>query len=97
MEFHHLMKLIDNNQFDTISHERFSYLSFTVVEKIFAIHGLTIFDVEEIPTHGGSLRIYVRHTEDNSKPVTSNVVELQKKEKDDGLNKAEKYLHLIKK
>lgn len=91
MEFHHLMKLIDNNQFDTISHERFSYLSFTVIEKIFAFHGLTIFDIEEIPTHGGSLRIYARHTEDNSKPITSNVLELRNKEKDDGLDKAEKY------
>jgi cyclopropane fatty-acyl-phospholipid synthase-like methyltransferase len=91
MEFHHLMKLIDNNQFDTISHERFSYLSFTVVEKIFTSHGLTIFDVEEIPTHGGSLRIYARHAEDESKPITHNVPELRSKEKDNGLNEAEKY------
>jgi len=91
MEFHHLMKLIDNNQFDTISHERFSYLSFTVVEKIFASHGLTIFDVEEIPTHGGSLRIYARHAEDDSKPITPNVPELRSKEKYNGLNEAEKY------
>ena len=91
MEFHHLMKLIDNNQFDTISHERFSYLSFTVVEKVFASHGLTIFDVEEIPTHGGSLRLYARHAEDDSKPITPNVPELRNKEKDNGLNEAEKY------
>ena len=91
IEFHHIMKLIDNNQFDTISHERFSYFSFTVVEKIFASHGLKIFDVEEIPTHGGSLRIYACHTEDKSKPISSHVAELQKKEDDDGLNKADKY------
>jgi 2-polyprenyl-3-methyl-5-hydroxy-6-metoxy-1,4-benzoquinol methylase len=54
LEFHHLMKLMDNGQFDTISHERFSYFSFIAIEKIFVSHGLTIFDVEEIPTHGGS-------------------------------------------
>lgn len=58
IEFHHLMKLMDNNQFDTISHERFSYFSFTVIERVFASHGLTIFDVEELSSHGGSLRIY---------------------------------------
>ena len=92
IEFHHIMNLINKNQFDTISHERFTYLSFTVVEKVFASLGLTIFDVEEIPTHGGSLRIYARHTEDDSKPVKSSVVELRKKEHDDGLNEVDNYL-----
>jgi 2-polyprenyl-3-methyl-5-hydroxy-6-metoxy-1,4-benzoquinol methylase len=92
IEFHHVLNLIDNNQFDTISHERFSYLSFTVVEKIFANYGLTIFDVEEISTHGGSLRIYARHTQDNSKPVNPSVDKLRKKEEDYGLSKAEKYI-----
>ena len=92
IEFHHIMNLIDNNQFDTISHERFFYLSFTVVEKIFANNGLTIFDVEEIPTHGGSLRIYTRHTSDNSKPTKPSVLELRKKEEHYGLNNCKKYI-----
>lgn len=62
MEFPHLLKLMTLNQFDTIYHEHFSYFSFTTVSKIFAHHGLTLFDVEELPTHGGSLRIYGRHS-----------------------------------
>ncbi|HTE40848.1 MAG TPA: methyltransferase domain-containing protein, partial [Steroidobacteraceae bacterium] len=58
MEFPHLLRLMDENQFDTIYHEHFSYLSFSTVEEIFVHHGLTLFDVEEVPTHGGSLRIF---------------------------------------
>ncbi len=69
MEFPHLVQLMMHNQFDTIYHEHFSYLSFTTVEKVFAFHGLTLFDVDELPTHGGSLRIYGRHTDDATKPV----------------------------
>ena len=92
IEFHHIMKLINNSQFDTISHERFSYFSFRVVEKIFASHGLKIFDVEEIPTHGGSLRIYACHTEDKSKPISTHIAELRKKEDDNGLSKADTYI-----
>jgi hypothetical protein len=61
MEFPHLLQLIRNVQFDTIYHEHFSYLSFLSVERIFAAHGLELYDVEELPTHGGSLRIYARH------------------------------------
>ena len=61
LEFPHLLQLIAGNQFDTIYHEHFSYFSFWTVERILAHHGLTIFDVEELPTHGGSLRIYARH------------------------------------
>ncbi len=64
MEFPHLMRLMEGNQFDTIYHEHFSYFSLLTVEQVFAAHGLTLFDVEEIPTHGGSLRIYARHAED---------------------------------
>jgi hypothetical protein len=64
MEFPHLLKLMEENQFDTIYHEHFSYLSFGTVEKIFAHHDLRLFDVEEIPTHGGSLRIYATHADD---------------------------------
>ena len=67
MEFPHLMQLVENNQFDTIYHEHFSYLSFYTVKEIFAAQGLEMFDVEEIPTHGGSLRIYAKHEEDKSK------------------------------
>ena len=63
MEFPHLLRLMEQNQFDTIYHEHFSYFSFSTVERIFAAHGLTLFDVEELPTHGGSLRIYARHAE----------------------------------
>ena len=61
MEFPHLLQLIKNSQFDTIYHEHFSYLSLNTVKKIFEFHNLIIFDVEEIPTHGGSLRIYAKH------------------------------------
>ncbi|MEO7523029.1 MAG: class I SAM-dependent methyltransferase [Ferruginibacter sp.] len=85
MEFPHLMQLVENNQFDTIYHEHFSYLSFYTVQQIFATHGLEMFDVEEIPTHGGSLRIYAKHHEDKSKTITGNVEALLKKEKDKGL------------
>jgi len=70
MEFPHLMRLIDENQWDTIYHEHFSYFSLIAVEKIFAAHGLTLFDVDELPTHGGSLRIYARHAENSSRPIS---------------------------
>jgi len=80
MEFPHLLQLIGNNQFDTIYHEHFSYLSFVAVNRIFAYHGITLFDVEELPSHGGSLRIYGKHTNDNSKDVTKNVSELLNRE-----------------
>lgn len=80
MEFPHLMKLMAENQFDTIFHEHFSYLSFITVQQLFNKHDLTIFDVEELPTHGGSLRIYARHTEDNTKPNTERVRDLRERE-----------------
>jgi len=86
MEFPHLMQLVDNNQFDTIYHEHFSYLSFHTVKEIFASQGLEMFDVEEIPTHGGSLRIFAKHAEDDTKTISDNVVRLLKKESDKGLN-----------
>lgn len=85
MEFPHLMQLVDNNQFDTIYHEHFSYLSFHTVKQIFEAQGLIMFDVDEIPTHGGSLRIYAKHENDSSKPVSQNVQTLLKKEADKGL------------
>jgi hypothetical protein len=65
MEFPHLWRLMEENQFDTIYHEHFSYLSFTTVQEIFAAHGLRLFDVERIPTHGGSLRIFACHADDS--------------------------------
>src|SRR3712207_9057951 len=73
MEFPHLMRLMAENQFDTIYHEHFSYFSFLAVRGVFARHGLTIFDVEELPTHGGSLRIYARHAEHAALPVGERV------------------------
>lgn len=85
MEFPHLLKLIEGNQFDTIYHEHFSYFSFYTVQKLFASHDLEIFDVEEIPTHGGSLRIYGRHKDDRSKKITNNVRDLLKKEETAGI------------
>jgi len=85
MEFPHLMQLVDNNQFDTIYHEHFSYLSFTTVQQIFASQGLVLFDVDEITTHGGSLRIYAKHAEDNSKEITSNTKRLLEKEAAKGM------------
>lgn len=80
MEFPHLMQLVDNNQFDTIYHEHFSYLSFYTVKQIFESVSLEMFDVEEIPTHGGSLRIYAKHKSNASKQVTGNVAALLQKE-----------------
>src|SRR5580692_3977127 len=71
MEFPHLLRLMEEGQFDTIYHEHFSYFSFLIAEKIFSSHGLTLFDVEELSTHGGSLRIYACHAEDHSKCVPS--------------------------
>ena len=84
MEFPHLMRLMDENQFDTIYHEHFSYFSLFAVEKIFAAHGLTLFDVDELDTHGGSLRIYARHAEDVSKPINQRIVDLRSREKNAG-------------
>jgi 2-polyprenyl-3-methyl-5-hydroxy-6-metoxy-1,4-benzoquinol methylase len=91
MEFPHLMQLMAQNQFDTIYHEHFSYLSFATVLRIFAHHGLAIFDVEELPTHGGSLRIYARHADDASKPNGPRVAELLGKERHAGLDRLETY------
>jgi C-methyltransferase-like protein/putative zinc binding protein/methyltransferase family protein len=91
MEFPHLLRLMAENQFDTIYHEHFSYFSFLTVERIFAAHGLTLFDVEELPTHGGSLRVYARHDEDSSKTPTAAVEELRRREESSGLNHAERY------
>jgi SAM-dependent methyltransferase len=84
MEFPHLLRLIRRNQFDTIYHEHFSYLSFVAVQRIFAHHGLTLFDVEELPTHGGSLRIYACHRADERHPVGPRVGDLLEREREAG-------------
>ena len=91
LEFPLLVQLMEENQYDTIYHEHFSYFSLTTVEKIFAGHGLVVFDVDEIPTHGGSIRIHVRHIEDNSKPVRPAVVNLREREFAKGLHRMETY------
>jgi hypothetical protein len=80
MEFPQLLKLIENRYWDTIYHEHFSYLSFTTVERVFAHHGLTIFDVEEVDVHGGSIRIFAKHADEGSKPIESHVVEMRSRE-----------------
>jgi 2-polyprenyl-3-methyl-5-hydroxy-6-metoxy-1,4-benzoquinol methylase len=92
LEFPHLMRLMTMNQFDTIYHEHFSYFSLTTTNQIFAKHGLTIFDVEEIATHGGSLRIYARHEDDHAKPMTQRLLALRKKEEAQGFTILDHYL-----
>jgi len=91
MEFPHLVRLIEGNQFDTIYHEHFSYFSLLAAEKIFAAQGLTLFDVEELPTHGGSLRIYARHSEDGTKPVAAAIGDLRTREESAGLTRLGTY------
>jgi hypothetical protein len=91
MEFPHLLRLMAEDQFDTIYHEHYSYFSFATVRKVFAAHGLTLFDVEELPTHGGSLRIYARHDGDASKPVGERVADLLAREGAAGLGNLETY------
>ncbi|MBI4131056.1 MAG: methyltransferase domain-containing protein [Nitrosarchaeum sp.] len=96
MEFPHLLQLIQQKQFDTIYHEHFSYFSFLVVQKIFLSHQLTIFDVDEIPTHGGSLRIYAKHVENQKFKVSDNVLKLNKKEYEFGIDKMDVYSNFQK-
>jgi hypothetical protein len=91
MEFPHLARLMEENQFDTIYHEHFSYFSFFVVERVFAHHGLTLFDVEELPTHGGSLRIYARHSDHAALPVSERVSALREREFAAGLGRLDAY------
>lgn len=91
LEFPHLIRLVEGNQFDTIYHEHFSYFSFFTAEKIFAAHGITLFDVEELPTHGGSLRIYGRHTADTSKPISERVIALRALEEKAGITTLDYY------
>ncbi len=91
MEFPHLQRLVEQNQFDTIYHEHFSYFSFVAVERVFAKAGLTLFDVEELPTHGGSLRIYARHAEGDPRPVAEAARALAARERMLGYERLETY------
>jgi hypothetical protein len=91
MEFPHLLRLMDENQFDTIYHEHFSYFSFLVAERVFAHHGITLFDVEELSTHGGSLRIYGRHVDNQRLAATERVKALRQREIERGLARLDGY------
>jgi SAM-dependent methyltransferase len=90
MEFPHLLRLIEKREFDTIYHEHYSYWSLLVVERLFAEHGLELFDVEELPTHGGSLRIYARDA-DGERGGGERVDELKQREREAGLDRVETY------
>lgn len=91
MEFPHLLRMVEENQFDTIYHEHFSYFSFQTVERVFARHGLSMFDVEELPTHGGSIRIYAQHSETGKWPVELRVAAMRAKEAAFGMGDLETY------
>jgi SAM-dependent methyltransferase len=84
VEFPHLMRLVEEGQFDTIYHEHFSYFSFSTVTRIFARHELRVFDVEELPTHGGSLRVHACHADDPARQPTERVAELAERERSAG-------------
>jgi SAM-dependent methyltransferase len=92
MEFPHLQRLMEGNQFDTIYHEHFSYFSLLAVEQVFLHHGLGLFDVEELSTHGGSLRVYVKQADNVGLPVTDRVAALRQRERALGYNTAACYL-----
>ncbi|NNE20309.1 MAG: methyltransferase domain-containing protein [Myxococcales bacterium] len=91
MEFPHLLQLMRENQFDTIYHEHFSYLSFMTVERVFAEFGLRLFDVDQLSTHGGSLRIYATHQESDAHPLADNVTSLRSEELEAGLDQVDTY------
>jgi 2-polyprenyl-3-methyl-5-hydroxy-6-metoxy-1,4-benzoquinol methylase len=91
MEFPHLMRLVENCLFDTIYHEHYSYLSFTTVKKIFEAHAMQMFDVEEMPTHGGSLRIFAKHAKDKTKEISPRVDAMLVKEEEAGMTTREYY------
>jgi len=91
MEFPHLMRLIEDRQWDTIYHEHFSYFSFLTASQVFAAHGLRLFDVEELPTHGGSLRIYGCHEDDAERPDTGRALQMREREREAGYEQLEVY------
>lgn len=91
MEFPHLLQLMRLGQFDTIYHEHFFYYSLMTVQEIFAEHGLKIYDVEELPTHGGSLRIYATHITNSSMAISTNVERILEEEKTYGFSDIKTY------
>jgi len=91
MEFPHLLRLMQDNLFDTIYHEHFSYLSLYTVERVFAEYGLRVFDVQEVPTHGGSLRIFATHADNDERPTEPNVGAVKAAESDAGLQDLHAY------
>jgi SAM-dependent methyltransferase len=91
IEVPHLMRLLEGNQFDTIYHEHYSYFSLGTIQRIFSAHELTIFDVEELSTHGGSVRVYARHAGPNGRPAGARVAELIEREDAAGLSTMEPY------
>jgi 2-polyprenyl-3-methyl-5-hydroxy-6-metoxy-1,4-benzoquinol methylase len=90
-EFPHLMHLIDQKQFDTIYHEHFSYLSFSAVSQIFTVNGLTVFDVEELETHGGSLRVFAQRSDTGKYPISKSVSKLLDRETEVGMRNGSYY------
>ncbi|PSC03987.1 SAM-dependent methyltransferase [Alsobacter soli] len=90
LEFPHLQRLMEGNQFDTIYHEHFSYFSLITVERMASRHGLKLIDVEELPTHGGSLRVYLAH-EGSARPTGPRVFELLAREQRLGFRRIETY------
>jgi SAM-dependent methyltransferase len=91
MEFPHLMRLIEDGQWDTIYHEHYSYFSFLTASRVFAAHGLRLFDVEELPTHGGSLRVYGAHRDDVGKPCSARALEMREREREAGYEQLATY------
>jgi SAM-dependent methyltransferase len=91
MEFPHLLRLIERNQYDTIYHEHFSYLSLSTAEQIFSAHGMRLFDVEELSTHGGSIRIYACHVENSERPASVRVGEMRSREAAEGFGRIDYY------
>ena len=91
MEFPHLLRLMDDSQFDTIYHEHFSYFSYIAVDRVFRAHGMVIFDVDQLSTHGGSLRIYAKHDVE-APEITKNIRFLANQETEAGLDKIDTYL-----
>jgi SAM-dependent methyltransferase len=97
IEFPHLARLMAGNQFDTIYHEHFSYFSLHAAERVFSDQGLEIFDVEELPTHGGSLRVYAKHVGQASHSPTDRLKRLRQEEEASGVRRLDTYLHFSEK
>lgn len=93
-EFPHLLQMVQHGQFDTAYHEHYSYLSLTAVQRIFAANGLAVFDVQPLPTHGGSLRVFAQREDSGSQPLAPAVAEVLAQEKAAGMCSADFYSHL---